>query len=114
MITTSLTDMRQRRDASDLLLQKRRGSDHIPASVRSSNCRRFDSCSKEATCRHCQATEIEIGTMDDKLFAKLIESASQAAEIVQGRRRPDGPAAALLTAIKNDPTHVVAAQNPAA
>jgi DNA-binding transcriptional regulator YiaG len=52
--------------------------------------------------------------MDDKLFAKLIESASQAAEIVQGRRRPDGPAAALLTAIKNDPTHVVAAQNPAA
>ena len=98
--------------------------------------------------------------MDDKLFAKLIESASQAAEIVrgdrqasrtfevtsdivreirertglsqerfaglihisvgtlrnweQGRRRPDGPAAALLIAIKNDPTHVVAALNSAA
>lgn len=95
--------------------------------------------------------------MEDKLFAKLIESASQAAEIVrgerkpsrsfevnsdiireirestglsqekfaglihisvatlrnweQGRRRPDGPAAALLTAIKNDPSHVVAALN---
>jgi len=29
----------------------------------------------------------------------------------QGRRRPDGPAAALLTAIKNDPEHVVAALN---
>ena len=98
--------------------------------------------------------------MDDKLFAKLIKSASQAAEIVhgdreasrtfvvtsdivreirestglsqerfaglfhisvgtlriweQGRRRPDGPAAALLTAIKNDPEHVVAALNSAA
>lgn len=98
--------------------------------------------------------------MDDKLFAKLIESASQATEIVrgdrkasrtfevtsdivreirestglsqerfaglfhisvgtlrnweQGRRRPDGPAAALLTAIKNDPKHVVAALNSAA
>ena len=95
--------------------------------------------------------------MDEKLLAKLIESASQAAEIVrgdrapsrtfevtsdivreirestglsrekfaglfhisvgtlrnweQGRRRPDGPAAALLTAIKNDPEHVVAALN---
>lgn len=98
--------------------------------------------------------------MDDKLFAELIESASQAAEIVrgereasrafeltpdivrkirestglsqdrfaslfhisvgtlrnweQGRRRPDGPAAALLTAIKNDPTHVLAALNSGA
>ena len=98
--------------------------------------------------------------MDDKLFAKLIESASQAAEIVhgdreasrtfvmtsdivreirestglsqerfaalfhisvgtlrnweQGRRRPDGPAAALLIAIKNDPEHVVTALNSAA
>ena len=97
--------------------------------------------------------------MDDKLFAKLIESASQAAEIVsgnreasrtfvmtsdivreirestglsqerfanlfhisvvtlrnweQGRRRPDGPAAALLIAIKNDPEHVVTALNSA-
>jgi len=97
--------------------------------------------------------------MDDKLFEKLIKSASQAAEIVrgdreasrtfevtsdivreirestglsqemfaslfhisvgtlrnweQGRRRPDGPAAALLTAIKNDPKHVVAALNSA-
>ena len=97
--------------------------------------------------------------MDDKLFEKLIESASQAAEIVrgdrspsrvfevtsnvvreirentglsqakfaglfhvsvgtlrnweQGRRRPGGPAAALLTAIKNDPEHVVAALNAA-
>ena len=29
----------------------------------------------------------------------------------QGRRRPDGPAAALLTGIKNDPEHVVAALN---
>ncbi|MBT8435068.1 MAG: helix-turn-helix domain-containing protein [Gammaproteobacteria bacterium] len=29
----------------------------------------------------------------------------------QGRRRPDGPAAALLTAIRNDPKHVVAALN---
>ena len=99
----------------------------------------------------------EFETMDDKLFAKLIESASQAAEIVrgerepsrtfevtsdivreirkstnlsqerfanlfhisvgtlrnweQGRRRPDGPAAALLIAIKNDPQHVIAALN---
>ena len=98
--------------------------------------------------------------MEDKLFAKLIESASQAADIVrgerepsrsfemssdivreirkstglsqekfaalfhisvgtlrnweQGRRRPDGPAAALLIAIKNDPEHVVAALNSAA
>ena len=97
--------------------------------------------------------------MDDKLFQKLIQSASQAAEIVrgdrspspmfevtsdivreirentglsqvkfaglfhisvgtlrnweQGRRRPDGPTAALLTAIKNDPEHVVAALNAA-
>ena len=97
--------------------------------------------------------------MDDKLFAELIESASQAAEIVrgereplrtfvvtsdvvreirkstdlsqarfaslfhisvgtlrnweQGRRRPDGPAAALLIAIKNDPKHVIAALNSA-
>lgn len=97
--------------------------------------------------------------MDDKLFDKLIESASQAAEIVrgnrspsrtfevtsdvvreirentglsqakfaglfhisvgtlqnweQGRRRPGGPAAALLIAIKNDPEHVVAALNSA-
>ncbi|MEO0995918.1 MAG: helix-turn-helix domain-containing protein [Pseudomonadota bacterium] len=95
--------------------------------------------------------------MEDKLFEKLIESASQAADIVrgerrpsrtfevssdiireirestglsqekfaglihisvatlrnweQGRRRPDGPAAALLTAIRNDPRHVVAALN---
>ena len=95
--------------------------------------------------------------MDDKLFTQLLESASQAREIVrgerqpsrvfevdadiikdirestglsqekfaglihisvgtlrnweQGRRRPDGPAAALLTAIKNDPKHVVAALN---
>ncbi len=95
--------------------------------------------------------------MEDKLFEKLIESASQAVEIVrgdrdasrtyevtsdivreirertglsqekfaglihisvgtlrnweQGRRRPDGPAAALLTAIKNDPQRVVAALN---
>jgi len=98
--------------------------------------------------------------MDDKLFAKLIESASQATEIVQGkreasrtfvmtseivreirestglsqerfanlfhisvgtlrnweqgRRRPDGPAAALLIAIKNDPEHVITALNSAA
>lgn len=98
--------------------------------------------------------------MDDKLFAKLIESTSQAAEIVQGkreasrtfvmtsdfvreirertglsqerfaalfhisvgtlrnweqgRRRPDGPAAALLIAIKNDPENVVTALNSAA
>ena len=97
--------------------------------------------------------------MDDKLFAELIKSASQAVEIVrgerkpsrsfevtsdivreirestglsqekfadlfhisvgtlrnweQGRRRPDGPAAALLTAIRNDPEHVVAALNSA-
>jgi len=97
--------------------------------------------------------------MNDKLFAELIKSASQAVEIVrgdrkpsrtfevtsdivrdirestglsqekfaglfhisvgtlrnweQGRRRPDGPAAALLTAIKNDPEHVVAALNSA-
>jgi len=97
--------------------------------------------------------------MDEKLFAELIKSASQAVEIVrgdrkpsrtfdvssdivreirestglsqarfaglfhisvgtlrnweQGRRRPDGPAAALLTAIKNDPEHVVAALNSA-
>ena len=95
--------------------------------------------------------------MEDKLFAQLIESASQAAEIVrgerapsrtyevtsdiireiregiglsqekfaglihisvgtlrnweQGRRRPVGPAAALLTAIRNDPERVVAALN---
>ena len=98
--------------------------------------------------------------MDEKLFAKLIDSASQAADIVrgarepsrtfvvtsdivreirestglsqerfahlfhisvgtlrnweQGRRRPDGPAAALLVAIRNDPKHVIAALNPAA
>ena len=98
--------------------------------------------------------------MDKNLFEKLIESASQAAEIArgkrnpsrtfevtsdivreirestslsqekfaglfhisvgtlrnweQGRRRPDGPAAALLIAIKNDPEHVVAALNSAA
>ena len=95
--------------------------------------------------------------MEDKLFEKLIESASQATEIVrgkrvpsrtfevssdiireirestglsqekfaglihisvgtlrnweQGRRRPEGPAAALLTAIRNDPRRVVAALN---
>ena len=29
----------------------------------------------------------------------------------QGRRRPHGPAAALLVAIRNDPQHVVAALN---
>lgn len=98
--------------------------------------------------------------MDEKLFAELIKSTSQAVEIVrgerkpsrtfevssdivrgirestglsqekfaslfhisvgtlrnweQGRRRPDGPAAALLIAIKNDPEHVVAALNSAA
>jgi|SRR5210317_1075994 putative transcriptional regulator len=98
--------------------------------------------------------------MDDRLFEKLIKSASQADEIVrgdrkpsrtfevtsdivreirkstglsqekfarlfhisvgtlrnweQGRRRPDGPAAALLIAIRNDPKHVVAALNSAA
>ena len=98
--------------------------------------------------------------MDEKLFDKLIESASQAVEIVrgerrptrtfevssdivseiresmglsqekfadlfhisvatlrnweQGRRRPEGPAAALLVAIKNDPEHVVAALNSGA
>ena len=98
--------------------------------------------------------------MDDKLFEKLIKSASQADEVLrrdrkpsrrfgvtsdivreirkstglsqekfaslfhisvgtlrnweQGRRRPDGPAAALLIAIRNDPEHVVAALNPAA
>lgn len=95
--------------------------------------------------------------MEDELFQKLIESASQAAQIVrgerapsrtfelssdlireiresvglsqekfaslihisvgtlrnweQGRRRPVGPAAALLTAIRNDPRRVVAALN---
>ncbi|MBT8083717.1 MAG: helix-turn-helix domain-containing protein [Woeseia sp.] len=95
--------------------------------------------------------------MDKKLFDKLLKSAAQASEIVngqrkasrtfvvtsdvvreirestglsqekfaglihisvgtlrnweQGRRRPDGPAAALLTAIRNDPKHVVAALN---
>ncbi len=95
--------------------------------------------------------------MEDKLFEQLIESASQAAEIVrgervpsrtyevtsdiireiresiglsqekfaglihisvgtlrnweQGRRHPVGPAAALLTAIRNDPKRVVAALN---
>ena len=32
----------------------------------------------------------------------------------QGRRRPDGPAAALLIAIRNDPKHVLAALNSAA
>ena len=32
----------------------------------------------------------------------------------QGRRRPDGPAAALLIAINNDPEHVVNALNSAA
>ena len=32
----------------------------------------------------------------------------------QGRRRPDGPAAALLMAIKNDPKHVVEALNTGA
>lgn len=98
--------------------------------------------------------------MDEKLFAELIKSTSQAVEIVrgdrkpsrsfevssdivreirestglsqekfaglfhisvgtlrnweQGRRRPDGPAAALLIAIKNDPEHVVAALHSAA
>jgi putative transcriptional regulator len=97
--------------------------------------------------------------MDDKLFEKLMESASQVAEIVrsdrkpsrtfevtsdivpetrestglsreksaglfqisvgtlrnweQGRRRPYPPAAALLTAIRHDPEHVVAALNSA-
>jgi putative transcriptional regulator len=95
--------------------------------------------------------------MEEKLYSKLIESASQAVEIVrgerkpsrtfvmtsdivreirestglsqarfanlfhisvgtlrnweQGRRRPDGPAVALLIAIRNDPEHVVAALN---
>ena len=95
--------------------------------------------------------------MEDKLFEKLIESASQAVEIVSGerqpsrtfevsadiireirestglsqekfaglihvsvatlrnwehgRRRTDGPAAALWTAIRNDPRHVMAALN---
>lgn len=98
--------------------------------------------------------------MDEKLFAELLKSTSQAVEIVrgdrkpsrrfevssnvvreirestglsqekfaglfhisvgtlrnweQGRRRPDGPAAALLIAIKNDPEHVVAALHSAA
>ena len=97
--------------------------------------------------------------MDEKLFAELIKSTFQAAEIIrgerkasrtfevssdivreirestglsrekfaglfhisvgtlrnweQGRRRPDGPAAALLIAIKNDPEHVVAALHSA-
>ena len=109
---------------------------------------------------HCQTVAIEGKTMDDKLFEKLIESASQAGEILrgdrkpsrtfavtsdivreirkstglsqekfaglfhisvgtlrnweQGRRRPDGPAAALLIAIRNDPKHVVAALNSTA
>ena len=95
--------------------------------------------------------------MEDQLFEQLLESASQAVEIVrgervssrtfevtsdiireireniglsqekfaglihisvgtlrnweQGRRRPAGPAAALLTAIRNDPQRVVAALN---
>lgn len=95
--------------------------------------------------------------MDDKLFEQLMESATQATEIVrgdrkpsrsfevtvdvlrqirkstglsqerfaglfhisigtlrnweQGRQRPDGPAAALLTAIKNDPKNAIAALN---
>jgi putative transcriptional regulator len=30
----------------------------------------------------------------------------------QGRRQPEGPALALLTAIENDPEHVIAALNP--
>ena len=97
--------------------------------------------------------------MDDQLFEQLMESATQAAEITQGkrkpsrsfemttdtvrqirestglsqerfarlfhisvgtlrnweqgRRRPHGPAAALLIAIKNDPKNVVAALNSA-
>ena len=45
-------------------------------------------------------------------FAQLIHiSVGTLRNWEQGRRRPDGPAAALLMAIRNDPDHVIAALN---
>ena len=51
------------------------------------------------------------GLSQDK-FARLIHiSVGTLRNWEQGRRTPDGPAAALLTAIRNDPENVVAALN---
>ena len=45
-------------------------------------------------------------------FARLVHvSVSTIRNWEQGRREPDGPAFALLQAIKNDPQHVIAAIN---
>ena len=51
------------------------------------------------------------GLSQEKFAALVRISVSTLRNWEQGRRRPDGPAAALLTAIKNDPKHVVAALN---
>jgi len=50
--------------------------------------------------------------LSQEKFARLIRiSVGTLRNWEQGRRRPDGPAAALLMAIRNDPKHVVAALN---
>ena len=46
-------------------------------------------------------------------FAKLVQvEVATIRNWEQGRRQPEGPALALLTAIENDPEHVMAALNP--
>ena len=53
--------------------------------------------------------------LSQEKFAGLFHiSVGTLRNLEQGRRRPDGPAAALLIAIRNDPEHVVAALNSAA
>jgi len=45
-------------------------------------------------------------------FAKLVHvEVSTIRNWEQGRRQPEGPALALLTALENDPDHVIAALN---
>lgn len=73
--------------------------------------RRPASRSFEVSSDFVRAIRESTGLSQEK-FASLIRiSVGTLRNWEQGRRRPDGPAAALLMAIRNDPKHVVAALN---
>jgi putative transcriptional regulator len=52
-----------------------------------------------------------VGLSQDRFAALIHVKASTLRNWEQGRRSPSGAAAALLTAIQNDPVHVIAALN---
>ena len=75
------------------------------------NGRRAPSRSFEVSSDFVREIRESTGLSQEK-FASLIRiSVGTLRNWEQGRRRPDGPAAALLMAIHNDPEHVVAALN---